>query len=110
MKTLPMKVVFLLILWSIYCFGSVLAPAMAILLIWYWNTKYMRNFVLASDRLMAALFGFSGRTALSAELYFSPRLQWMRKMLDFIETDHCLKSCYSEHVYCRLTDHTLGSK
>jgi hypothetical protein len=109
MRTLQ-KIIFILILWGIYSFGSIIAPIMAIFLIWYWNTRYMRNFILASDRLMAAMFGFSGRTTLSAELYFSKRLQWMRKMLDYIEPNHCINSCFTEHVYCRLTDHNLGSK
>ena len=70
----------------------------------------MKNFILSADRMMAAMFGFSGRVALSTELVFTTRLQWMRAMLDYIEPAHCENSVYSEGPYCRLSDKQLRNK
>jgi hypothetical protein len=50
----------------------------------------------AMDKLLAALFGFSGNHTLSAELAISYRLQLLRKFLDLIEAEHCEKSARAE--------------
>ena len=75
-----------------------------------WRNEYMRDFVKAADRMCAAELGFSGRVMLSTELVYSTRLEWMRKALDECESDHCVKSAYSEGPYCRLSDREVRAK
>jgi len=70
----------------------------------------MQNFIKAVDRMDAALLGFSGRQMLSTELIYETRLIWIRKALDEVEPNHCAESAYDEGAYCRLKDHTPGSK
>lgn len=104
------KIIFATILWFIFSAGCVVAPIMSIVLLFKWKDIYVRNFVLAADRMLASLLGFSGHCALSAELVYCARFKWMRNMLDSIDENHCEISAYTEGAYCRLSDRRIGSK
>lgn len=50
----------------------------------------------AMDKLLAAILGFSGMYTLSAELGAGDRLQWLRKVLDYIQPNHCGGAAFNE--------------
>ena len=50
----------------------------------------------AMDRVLAVLCGFSGQHTLSACLATGIRLQWLRKVVDWLEAGHCEKAAKTE--------------
>lgn len=97
-------------LWLAFTAGCLASPIVVPLLPFVRRHRYSFFVLCAADRLMAALLGFSGRVTLSAELAHSNKYPWLRDSLNRIEPNHCEESAYSEGVYCRLSDRTLGHK
>lgn len=100
-------VFFLWILFSLCCF---VAPLFAMFFWLYPQHSYMRRFVKAADRMIAALLGFSGRHTLSMELAYSARYQWLHDILNIVEANHCENEAFEEGAYCRISDHQRGDK
>lgn len=115
-KTHGRRALFAICLVLFFQFGLACAAVLVFVLLWSgaWRSPYMRNFYKSCSRLCAAMFGFSGRMMLSTEVYFDGRFQWLRKMLDAIDSSggvgHCLKSVYAENPYSRISDHQLRAK
>lgn len=79
----------ILILWLPF---SLAAMASVPVLLWALGTdteSAWRPIGRAQDCLLAALLGFSGRNTLSAELGAGKSPQWLRKILDMIQSGHC---------------------
>lgn len=104
------RILSVFVLWIIFCIGCIVAPFLAIVLPICKPTGYSRNFVVAADRMMAALLGFSGRITLSTECVHSLKHHRMHDMLNEIEPLHCECSAVEEASYCRLSDRRLGDK
>jgi len=102
------KVTWIICLWFIFTVGCFFAPLLAIVIPFFKRHTYIYNFVLAADRMCAALLGFSGRLTLSTEV--THEMRWVYKMLNEIEENHCEESAYNEGAYCRISDRKLGHK
>ena len=50
----------------------------------------------AMDKLLAALMGYSGNNTLSAELGASTDYRWLRRILDTIQSGHCVGAARNE--------------
>lgn len=91
----------ILILWLPF---SLAALASIPVLLWGMlseNETIWRPVGRCMDRLLAALLGWSGDYTLSAELGRGFRLQWLRRLLDRIQTGHCLKAALDEGLLKR---------
>lgn len=102
------KFLLVIFLWFIFTIGCLLAPIFAILLLVLPKNRYIKHFVLAADRMCAAMLGFSGRVTLSTECLH--KLRWLHDALNFIDTNHCEETAINEGAYCRLSDRQLGEK
>ena len=100
-------VFFLWILFSICCF---IAPFVGMFFWAYPKHSYMRRFVKAADRMIAALLGFSGRHTLSVEVAYARDYQWLHDTLNAVEAGHCENEAFEEGAYCRISDHQRGDK
>jgi len=107
-KKIIRKSIWVLFLWLIFTFGCLCAPIIAITFPFIKKYKYIFNFIMAADRMCAAMLGFSGRLTLSSEC--THEMKWMRNMLNEIEENHCEESAFSEGAYCRISDRKLGHK
>jgi hypothetical protein len=105
------KYALILLLWLTFCVGCALAPvAFLVLPLFPKRKRYLWNVLCAADRLMAAMFGFSGHHMLSTECAHATEYTWLRDLLNMIEPNHCAESAYNEGAYCRLSDRTIGRK
>lgn len=99
---------FLLILWMMFTIGCITAPLFALIYPFIKHKRYSKNYILAADRMCAAMLGFSGRVTLSTECI--DKMRWLYKILNIIEQNHCEDSAITEHAYCRLSDKKIGHK
>lgn len=86
----------ILILWLPFSLAALFAPFRLLYGMLVDDITIWKPVGRAMDKLMAALLGFGGNYTLSAELAVSSRLQWLRKVLDMVEYDHCNKAAKSE--------------
>lgn len=87
-----------LILWLPFSLGGLVAigaSLIAILCDWY---TYGKNLLRAMDKVLAALFGFSGYFTLSAECGVSthPLAKLLSRTLDLIDPGHCVGAAKNE--------------
>jgi len=97
-------------LWVLFSLCCFIAPFVAIGFVFYPKHSYMRRFVKAADRTVAAVLGFSGRFMLSTEVAFAPKWKWLHDVLNAIQHQHCEIEAFEEGAYCRLSDKGLGTK
>ena len=97
-------------LWVLFSLSCFVAPFVAIGFVFYPRHTYMRRFVKAADRMVAALLGFSGRFMLSTEVAFADQWKWLHDALNMIQQEHCEIEVFEEGAYCRIRDRELGIK
>lgn len=104
-----LRIIGLFVLFTIGCW---MAPILTLFFRFATPNSYWRRFVYAADKMMAAMFGFSGRFTLSAECAYAERKTFkiLHDMLNDIQPEHCEKAALHESMYCRISDHTFGDK
>lgn len=91
-----MKLIGGLLLWFVFSLGSIYAIPRLLLAVLMRDEAVWKPLGYAMDRVLAALFGFSGQHTLSACLSSGVRLQWLRKVVDWLEAGHCEKAAKAE--------------
>lgn len=104
------RYVLVVLLWMLFSCCCFAAPFLAMFFRWYPKGSYVRRFVRAADRLIAAMLGYSGRFTLSAELADHSSHQWLRDILNLVEPNHCEIEAMEEGAYCRISDHQRGDR
>lgn len=104
------RYVFIVFLWILFTFGCLLAPILVIGFFLFPRNFYLKTVVLAADRMIAAILGYSGKFTASVESASEPKLKWLHDMLNVIEKDHCEKEVLKEHAYCSIKHKKLGDK
>jgi len=94
----------------LFTVGCLVSPILALVFPFFPKNSYLRRFVKAADRMMAAMLGYSGKFTLSVESATEPKLEWLHLMLNKIEDNHCEQEMLKEHAYCRIKQRDLGDK
>lgn len=91
-----MKYVGGLLLWFVFSFAALYAIPRLLIAVLANNEAVWKPLGMAMDRVLAVLFGYSGKYTLSAELGAGNKHRWLRRIIDSLEKDHCNKAAKSE--------------
>lgn len=90
------KIAAILLLWLPFSLAAIVAVPVLLFGIMAGDESIWKPVGSAMDRLMATLFGYSGRYTLSACLGTGTRYQWLRWFVDLFESGHCAKAAKTE--------------
>lgn len=98
MKSIALKLVFIMLLWLPFSLGSEASIVVSLWAILFDQQVYGKNVLRAMDKTLAAVCGFSGYYTLSAECGVSTAKPWvlLRKALDLLQKDHCIGAAKHE--------------
>jgi hypothetical protein len=97
----------LFVLWVPFALGAAAALLISLWFIASGREGYARDLTYSLDRLLAQVFGCSGRYTMSAEAYVRTGRGWraLREFLDFVDSDHCRRAAVAEGLVA--TTHQL---
>ena len=92
------KLALIVVLWLPFSLGCAVAIVTSLFAIVFEHNVYGKNVLRAMDKVLAAVFGFSGFYTLSAECGVSASAPWvqLRWLLDKIQKDHCIGAARNE--------------
>lgn len=90
------RIIAVLLLWLPFSIAAIAAIPVLLWGVLTNDASIWRPVGRAMDKLLATLLGFNGNFTLSAELGAGEKYQWLRKILDKIESDHCRKAAIAE--------------
>lgn len=92
------KLAIILVLWLPFSIGALAAIFVSLAAILLEENAYGKDVLRAMDKLLAAVFGFSGFFTLSAECGVAKEAPWvqLRWILDKIQEGHCIGAAKNE--------------